>query len=329
MQKHKLVSIIIPVFNEEKIIIDCLKSLLNGDYDINKLEFIIADGGSNDNTVKEVKDFAKSHPDLTIKILNNPDKIQSVGLNLAIEQANSKSEIIIRADAHSIYPENYIKDCVQTLLSVNADNIGGVMVPVGKTYFQKAVAFCMAHPAGVGDSKFHLGNYSGFVDTVYLGCFPATLFKKIGLFDTSMTTNQDAELNLRIIKSGGKIYLNENLKVKYFPRDSITKLIKQYFRYGQGRCKTVKKHKSFTSIRQVIPPIWVVLSLFFLGLSYFSKLFIIPLAVYLFILFAISLYETIKSRNLSTLLSPLCFVIMHYSWGLGFLSELMKKNSIS
>ncbi|WP_333656536.1 glycosyltransferase family 2 protein, partial [Dissulfurispira sp.] len=194
-------SVIIPVYNEENAIIQCLESLIDGDYPLDNLEFIIADGGSSDRTLEVLKEFASKNKNVAVKIVNNAFKTQGYGLNIAIENADIKSEIILRADAHSIYPKNYILDCVKTLREVDADNAGGVMVPVGETPFQKAVAFCMSHPIGVGNAKFHLGGYSGFVDTVYLGCFKKNIFEKIGLFDPEMTTNEDAELNLRILKS--------------------------------------------------------------------------------------------------------------------------------
>lgn len=323
----KPVSVIIPTYNEEDSIIGCIKSLLAGDYPVDKLEFIFADGGSSDNTLKRIEDFVRKNPDVTIKVVNNPHRTQGYGLNIAIEKVDTQSEIIIRADAHSIYPHNYIMDCVKTILTVDAENVGGVMVPIGRTHFQKAVAFCMSNPLGVGDAKFHLGVTSGFVDTVYLSCFKKDVLERVGLFDPKMTPNEDAEFNLRILKSGGKIYLNSKIKVQYFPQDTITGLGKQYFRYGQGRCRTFKKHKRFTSVRQVIPPTWVVFSLITGFMSSISNLFLIPLLVYLSVLLIVSVYGIMRNHCSAIMLSPLCLIIMHYAWGIGFLLELLKRGS--
>lgn len=324
-ENKPFVSVIIPVYNEENTIIDCIKSLINGGYPVDKLEFIIADGGSKDRTVEIINFFSSSNPNIKTKVVNNPHRTQGYGLNISIENADGRSEIILRADAHSVYPENYIFDCVQTLLSVNAYNAGGVMVPVGKTPFQKAVAFCMSHPIGVGDAKFHLGNYSGFVDTVYLGCFKKEVFKKVGLFDPTMTPAEDAELNLRIINFGGTIYLNSNIKVDYFPRNDVFKLIKQYYRYGQGRCRVFKKHKKFTSVRQIIPPMWIIFTAISIILGLFLKIFIIPLLAYLSVIFIVSANGAIKNKEIDILLAPIGFIIMHYAWGSGFLIEFLKK----
>jgi len=185
----------------------------------------------------------------------------------------------------------------------------------------------MSHPFGVGNARFHLGNHSGFVDTVYLGCFKKDIFEKVGLFDPTMTPNEDAELNMRIRKYGGTVYLNSSIRVGYFPRETVTKLTKQYFRYGQGRCRTTKKHRAFTSVRQVIPPVWVILTLVILVMSLFLKFFILPLLAYFFILLVVSIYGAYKRRDTAILLSSVCFAIMHYAWGVGFLSEMFRKNN--
>lgn len=323
MSGYEQVSVIIPTYNEQDSITNCIETLIDGDYPIDKLEFIIADGGSTDNTLKEIEHFSRRYPDVSIKVLHNPHKTQGHGLNMAIQNVSADSKIIIRADAHSVYPRNYIAHCVESLLTTNADNIGGVMVPLGKGALQRAVSFCMSHPLGVGNAQFHLGNQSGFVDTAYLGCFKRDVFERIGLFDPAMTPNEDAELNLRIRKSGGTIYLNHKIRVGYFPRDTMAKLMKQYYRYGQGRCRTSKKHKAFTSIRQVIPLIWVVFTVVLLVLSLFSVVFFIPLLGYFVILLSISIFGVCRRKDIAIFLSPICFSVMHYAWGIGFFSELL------
>jgi len=319
------VSVIIPVLNEENTILGSMESLINGDYPVDKLEFIFVDGGSSDRTLKEIEHFCTGHSNLKTKVLKNPYRTQGYGLNIGLENMDSQSEIVIRADAHSIYPRNYIKNCTQTISTVNVDNVGGVMFPEGKTSFQRATAFCMSHWAGVGNAKFHLGNYSGFVDTVYLGCFRKDIFEKVGLFDPLMTPNEDAEFNIRILRYGGRIYLNGDLKVKYTPRGSVVELMKQYFRYGQGRCRTFKKHRKFTSIRQIIPPLWVILTIILIGMGFISKSYLVPLTAYLLALLVVAVGGVFKKRDVSLLLSPICFVIMHYAWGLGFLIEVARK----
>ena len=225
---YPFVSLIIPVYNEEQMIQRCLDSIINQDYPKSLMEIIIIDGGSRDRTVERIKKIMEKNPKIRFKLLNNPQKLQGYALNIGIKNCSPESKVILRIDAHSIYPPEYISKCVSTLFEKGVENVGGVMYPIGETSFQKAIAFCMQHPLGVGDSKFHLGNYSGYVDTVYLGCFKRDIFEKVGLFDPKMTPNEDAELNLRIIKNGGRVYLNKDIKVYYYPRNRVIKFILQY-----------------------------------------------------------------------------------------------------
>ena len=286
------------------------------------IEIIIVDGRSTDRTLEKIKDITEDNVGVKFKILENNYRLQGYGLNIGIENISPDTQIIIRADAHSIYPENYISECIKTILEKEADNVGGVMCPVGKSFVQKAIALCMRHPLGVGDSKFHRGNYSGYVDTVYLGCFKKKVFEKVGKFDPLMTPNEDAELNLRITKSGGKIYLNKAIKVLYYPRENIKRLAVQYFSYGRGRCRTFLKHKTFTSLRQIIPIVWLFLSIFSLiGGVFISYTFLFPIILYFFVLIFATLIELVRKCKLFILLFPICLMVMHYSWALGFIVE--------
>ena len=315
------VSIIIPTYNEEEHVRECLESLLDG-YVVQNAEIIIADGGSTDDTKKIIRDFERGHPRAQVRLIDNPLKHQSFGLNAGIKAARGK--IIVRIDAHARYPKNYVERCVKLLEKTGADNAGGVMRAKGKGGFQELAALAMNHPIGVGDAKFHLGRKSGYVDTVYLGTFRKDLFKKLGYFDPYQ--NQDAELNLRILKSGGKIFLDNSIKVDYFPRSSLGALIGQYFNYGRGRCRTTLKHRRFTSARQLAP---LLLVLGLIGSTVLSTLvsplfLLIPIsyaaAMFLFSFLALGESSRRFSRSLSL---ALIFMSMHVSWGMGFWAYLL------
>jgi glycosyltransferase involved in cell wall biosynthesis len=310
------VSIIIPTYNEEENIRVCLESLRD-DFVVKNAEIIVADGGSKDRTIKIIEDFGLSHPNVAVRLIENPLKHQSFGLTAGIKAAQGK--IIVRIDAHARYPKSYVQKCVALLEKTGADNVGGAMCAKGTGGFQKLVALAMNHPIGVGDAKFHLGRESGYVDTVYLGTFRRDLFKKLGFFDPYQ--NQDAEFNLRILESGGKIFLDNSIKVDYFPRSSLGALINQYFNYGRGRCRTTLKHRRFTSFRQLVP---ILLVLGLLGSLFLSAL-VSPLFLFFPISYAAAMFLFSflilrkNSRRFSQSLSlALIFMSMHVSWGIGF-----------
>lgn len=328
-----LVSVIVPCLNEERRIIGALKSLVD-DWLLANGEILVVDGGSVDGTLRMVAEFIEHHGRTgakeSIRVLNNPDRNQVFGLNMGIRTA--RGEFIVRADAHCIYPSGYVRTCVELLRakeSEGAANVGGVMDPVGKEFRQRAIALAMRHRLGVGDARFHLGTKSGFTDTVFLGTFRKSVLEDIGLFDARQTTNQDAELNLRLLRSGRKIYLDHTLRVQYFPRETFASLARQYFAYGRGRARTTRKHRRVTSWRQVLPPLFVPAAVAALMVGIVQPLVWVFPAFYLaaMILGAVLIPASGKERRAgltAQIASAWAMIIMHFSWGAGFDWEILK-----
>lgn len=328
-----IVSVIIPCLNEAGRILGALDSLVD-DWVLAEGEVLVVDGGSLDGTCRIVEEFAKkrgaSEPNDQIKLIDSPCRLQVFGLNAGIRKA--RGEIIVRADAHCLYPPGYVKSCVDLLkekAAYGAANVGGIMEPRGSGYRQKAIAMAMQHPLGVGDARFHLGTKSGFVDTVYLGTFQKRVLEEIGLYDTRLRTNEDAELNMRLLQAGWKIYLDHELRVVYFPRKTFSALARQYFAYGRGRAFTTRKHRRVSSWRQVVPPIVIpVLAAAALSGAFVPLLLLLP-AGYLVTIFLVALLFPVTGWGQKpTLPARLCaawaMIVMHVSWGIGFDLEFIR-----
>lgn len=316
------VSVVMPCYNEEKFVKKSIESLID-DYFLKYCELIVVDGMSSDGTQEIVQSLIKQG--LPIRLLDNEKRIQANGLNLGISEA--RGEIIVRADAHCLYPPGYINKCSELLEKTGAANVGGTMLPQGTSMDQKAISLALKHPMGVGDAKWHLGNFNGYVDTVYLGTFKKELFDEIGLYDTNFKTNEDAELNLRILKAGKKIYLDSSIKVIYIPREAMKDLILQYFKYGRGRYYTTLKHRKITSLRQ-LGPVGLVVGLFLsIILSFFWPLFLLFPTLYILTLLLTAIFSWLKNKISlkQRLLTGLAWAIMHTAWGTGFLSGLFLK----
>jgi len=322
-QKDLVVTVVMPTFNEEMYIQQAVESLVD-DYFRENGELVIVDGQSTDAT-RDIAATLKS-TGLSIRLLENVNKTQAYGLNLGIKAAQGK--YIVRADAHCIYPPGYVKACVDQIDKTGAGNFGGMMLPKGKDDYQKAIALAFQHPLGVGDAKWHLGNFRGPVDTVYLGNYLRDIFEEVGYFDTNCRTNEDSELDLRIIKSGRQVYLDSTLQVTYFPRESFDKLIKQYFFYGRGRAYTTFKHRRITSWRQLAPQALVLGLLASLFLAFWKPVFLLVPGIYVVSITGISLLSwrrlndntNRRITNKQRLLMALACMLMHISWGVGFLT---------
>ena len=322
-------SVVCPIYNEEKYIGKFLDSILQQDYPKDDLEILLVDGMSKDRTRDIIVDYSAKNP--CLRLVDNPQQTVPYAMNNGIMSA--KGSIIIRLDAHAVYPSNYFSILVKKLDELeNADNVGGVCItlPCNESPVAIAIAECLSNKFGMGNSYFRVGAKEVMsVDTVPFGCFRKSLFDKIGLYDTDMIRNQDDELNGRITKNGGKIYLLPDVEIKYFARDKISKVRKMFYQYGLYKPLGNKKLGSPATIRQFFP------LLFVLGLVFGLILCIVfpacwPLYTAVILLhLLIGMYEGIKSAKRTgckgcILIMPYIFMNMHISYGIGYLHGLLK-----
>jgi glycosyltransferase involved in cell wall biosynthesis len=243
------VTIAMPAYNEEHYIEACIASVQAQDYPRDRIEILIADGRSTDRTRDILAGLAAADP--RIHVIDNPARLQAAGLGLLVKQATG--DILVRMDVHCEYATDYVRTCVETLERTGADNVGGAQRAKARTPFQRALCAALESPLGVGGAKYRSADAEGFVDTVFLGAFRRRVFETIGLWDPAAITNEDAELNQRILDRGGQIYLSRDIVVHYFPRDSFKTLARQYFKYGRGRARTLLKLGAFPTLRPVAP----------------------------------------------------------------------------
>ncbi len=321
-----MISIICPVYNEEKYINIFIKSILKQDYLKKRFEILFIDGQSNDNTRNIIKKYINSN----IRLLNNPKRNVSSAMNIGIKE--SKGDIVIRLDAHSIYPSNYISTLVYFLFKLEADNVGGrcITLPAKNRIICQAIALAISSPFGVGNSHFRIGKKEiRKVDTVPFGCFRKSLFVKVGFYDEELIRNQDDELNARIIKNGGSIYLIPFLNIKYYARSSIQKIAKMFYQYGLFKPLVNKKIGKITTYRQLFPALFFSGQILgFLLSPFFPSIFIVYFIV-TFLYFSISIYYSIhisikKKKYSLSLILPYIFFIIHISYGFGYWHGIFK-----
>jgi succinoglycan biosynthesis protein ExoA len=320
MTMHPRVSIAMPAYNEEKYIEACIASVRAQDYPAERIEILVADGRSTDRTRDIVARLAAEDP--RIQIIDNPARLQAAGLGQIVKQ--SLGDIIVRMDVHCEYASDYVRKCVETLDRTGADNVGGAQRAKAKSAFQRALCAALASPLGVGGAKYRSPDAEGFVDTVFLGAFRRKVFETIGLWDPKAITNEDAELNQRILDSGGQIYLSRDIVVHYFPRESFGALARQYFRYGRGRARTLIKHGTFPTLRPLMP---FLLTAGAAALACVPLLW--PIAPAAFATYALATgAEAVRvGRTLGASAIPLVwamFPVLHASHGAGFAAGLWR-----
>ena len=323
MTDQVIVSVVMPVYNEEKYIEKCVDSLLLQDYPIEKMEWIFVDGCSKDKTVDILKQYQKRYPDL-IKILNNPQKIVPFAMNIGI--SDSKGKYIVRLDAHAGYATDYISKCVYYLENTDAENVGGVAETKANGFMGHAISKMLSSKFGVGNSEFRTNGESGYVDTVPFGAFRREVFLKYGGYDERLVRNQDNEMNFRIRKNGGKIYLANDIHLSYYCRDTIKGISDMARKNGMWNVITMKFCPGSMGVRHFIPLAFVlsVLGLSILGLIHwiFWALLGLELTLYLLLDVIFSLKQATRFNEFWALL--ILFPIFHIQYGFGSIIGITK-----
>ncbi len=318
-----LVSIVLPCRNETGYIEPCLQSILNQDPPEGGFELLIADGMSTDGTREYLQSVAAENPQ--VRVLNNPKRITSSGLNAALKEA--KGEIIIRMDAHTVYARDYIKQCLIALRETGADNVGGPMRTTATTYKERAIRAVFHSAFAVGGARSHNPDYEGYVDTVIYGCWKKTIFDRVGHFDEDLVRNQDDEHNLRILRSGGKVYQSPRIRSWYHVRSSLGALLRQYMQYGYWKVLVMCSHGRPASVRHVVPAIFVGTLLFLLVVGCFWRpalaVAAIALAVYLLAVLVASVLTASRTEWKLLPLIPVAYCCFHFGYGYGSLRGVL------
>lgn len=311
---------VIPALNEARHIEACIRSLMQGSPLLRLVPLTVADGGSTDETIQIVKRLMVEFPNL--RLLENPKRLQSAAINLAAStHAGAATRWLVRCDAHSIYPQNFILHVAEALQRTGAASVVIPMDAVGETCFEKGNAWVVDTLLGSGGSAHRGGRKSHYVDHGHHAGFDAGWFRRIGGYDESFSHNEDAEYDHRLGQAGGKVWLDADIRIQYVPRGSVRSLARQYFNYGKGRARNLRKHDGRLKPRQAVPIFALLGSVggLLAGISFLPGL-ILP-AGYLSILAGASLAIAVKQRSFCGLFAGLAAGTMHMSWGAGFIWE--------
>ncbi len=316
-----IVSIILPIRNEEQFIGKTLQSIIDQKFK-GELEIIISDGMSNDDTRVIVKEFQNNHKNIIL--IDNYDQIVPNGFNRAL--SISKGDIIIRLDGHAFLNPDFICNCLSVQEHSGADCVGGPTSHISDSTIGHHISIAQSSKFGAGGASFRTGVEKGkYVNTLAFGAYKRTVFFDNGAYDEELIRNQDEEFNFRLIQHGKKIWIDPTIKSTYFVRDSLVKLFKQYYQYGFFKVRVIQKVKALISWRHLVPACFVFMIFF----SILSSIIIndaLPINLFFGIYFVINLaysfYESLKRKSGLLIYLPFVYFIMHLSYGIGFISGL-------
>jgi succinoglycan biosynthesis protein ExoA len=320
--------VVIPCLNEERHLPGLLAYLLDDVPDGTLIAVI--DGGSTDGTLACAEAFAASHK--TVRVLHNERRIQSAAVNLAVATLGGGRRWVIRIDAHLTYPPGYVSGLIARGESLDVDAVVVPMVTGAETseWFQNVVASVQNTKLGTGGAA-HRGSKTGrFIDHGHHALFKTAVFVGVGGYDESFSHNEDAEFDFRLVRGGGRIWLEPALTIIYHPRRSLRALCKQYLKYGEGRARTLQRHRMRLKLRQIAPlMILPALLLALLGAALsvwsggWSLWLVLPSVLWIAATVSYGLMLAIAARKLRDVASGPIAMAMHLAWSCGFCRQLL------
>jgi glycosyltransferase involved in cell wall biosynthesis len=326
MSKRPLVSIIIPMRNEECHIGPCLDAILANDYPHAKLEIIVVDGQSEDRSRQAVQTRMRRHAQ--VHLLDNPHKITPAAMNLGI--LASHGDVVCMLNAHARISPTFINVSVQTLRDhPQADAVGGLLVSVNSGNVGKAIALALNAPLGTGGARYRGRRTPGPIfDTVPYAVYRRRVFAQIGLIDEELIRNQDAEFNYRLVQHGGTIYFNPDIVSYLHSRDSLGQLAHQQFWTGYWKVRLFQKRFLRTNWRHLVPAAFVGLTVAGSLAAIFSAagrwLLIATLGAYTLAVAVSSLLIGRRSGMRYLRFLPWTFGVLHASYGTGTITGLWR-----
>ena len=318
------VSVLIPVLNEEGDIRETVAAMQAQELD-GEIEFLFMDGRSEDRTKGILEELAQA--DHRIRVLDNPNRHTAAGLNVGLSAARGR--FVARMDAHTMYPSTYLAAGIRRLKEGGVDWVTGPTVPEARGDWSRRVALALGTRLGTGESNRWQTPEEGSeleLDTgVFTGMWERAVLERHGGWDEGWPINQDSELAVRMIRDGARIVSIGEMQARYFPRNSLKALTRQYFRYGMYRCKTASRHPDSMRLSLLAPPgLAATLCVAILGRGWSRRLAQLGLLSYVGVSLAVSAGSIREAGLRDTAGIPVALATMHLAWGFGFLAGAVR-----
>lgn len=309
---------VIPCLNESAHIAKLLTWLLDDADDLDLL-IVVVDGGSTDGTPDIVNQIASSN--LRVRLIANPKRIQSAGVNLAVREFGEDRRWLVRLDAHAAYPKRYIACLITEARRTGASSVVVAMKSEGATCFQRAAAAAQNSVLGTGGAAHRRSGGEGFVDHGHHALFDLKQFVSVGGYDDALSHNEDAEFDIRLARAGGKIWLTRKVDIVYFPRTHPLALYRQYVNYGRGRARTLMYHRLRPRVRQFLPAC-VLPTILALMLAPWIPAIVGPAFAWSALCLLSGFVLGVQQKRRCAFASGIAAMIIHLAWSIGFWWEV-------
>lgn len=315
------VLIVIPALNEARHIDGVLIFAAAFAARVNGL-VVVADGGSHDATCDIVRRRATADP--LIRLIDNPGRLQSAGVNLAVDRFGNGAEWLLRLDAHSDYPADYGDVLLAEAQRTGADSVVVTMHAEGQGFLQQVIAEAQNSRLGNGGSAHRLAGGGAWVDHGHHALMRIDAFRAVGGYDARFSHNEDAELDHRLTAAGHRIWLTGRTRLTYFPRARLGPLIRQYFNFGRGRARNLQKNGTRPAARQAVVAMLAPAAALVV-LAPFGAVFALPLLLWLLACLAGGVMIALQTGRPRGLVAGLVAGTMHMAWSAGFWREWLSR----
>jgi succinoglycan biosynthesis protein ExoA len=326
------ISVIIPCRNESNWVLRVLEDLARQEFQ-ESFEVLIADGESEDGTWEILRDYqAATTLPFELVLLRNHQRAIPNALNMLVELA--KGKYIVRIDAHSRIPTEYLQQIAIALKSGKCDVAGPRIefIPAsGRVIARVIAAVCNSRMGNGGTPSRTRLHRPVSVDHTVMSCFARNVWLGIGGYDETLRANEDFDYDFRAAKAGYRVLSLPDPVYSLVARADLGGLVRQRWRYGFWKAQVLKKFPMSLKLRQLLPILALPFALCFpLFPTYFAVVGILYI-----LLVAASLDKELLKERISPVrwlqigfFSITVMLIVHFVWSAGVWYGLFWRNKV-
>lgn len=321
------VSLCVVAYNEESYLPNLLQDISSQTYPHEQTEVVLVDGNSTDRTKKIMEQFAETDPSFfSVQVLDNPQRVQAAGWNVAI--AHAKGDVIIRIDAHAHIPPEFTAK--NMALQEKGEYVTGGVRPClidHPTPWKETLLAVENSMFGSSVSKGRSASESGYVKSMFHGAYRREVFEKAGVFRPELLRTEDNDLHYRIRQAGYKLYCDPDIVSYQYARSDLKSMLRQKFGNGLWIGKTMGIQPKCFSLFHFVPLCFVLGILLTTALTIGGHPLLgwLMWGAYGLIVCLLTLMELVKKPwNPTKLAMPVLFLLLHVSYGFGTLVGLVE-----
>ena len=332
---NPMIATVLPVLNEESHIGACLDSLIQQTYPSSNHVILVLDGGSTDQTAKEVEAAILRSTQTegpTIEFHPNPGRFVAEGRNLALQLLPESVTHVLELIGHSTVMPDHLSVLVEEwnrISQIESRPLAALGCRVTAREgelgtVESWVEATLASPFGSGGGQF--ANFSNAspckIPAFVLHSRDALV--AVGGWDESFISSQDSDVSMRLAADGYALWRTPRVTVRMTKRTGLKHWWKMGHRYGFWRTKTVLRHPKRMSLREYLPWFGLLLTLTLFALE--TQVWVVPIGVYACVLVLEGIRMVVRFKRPSLLVGvPLCLLLLHTSFSIGLVDGLLRR----